>query len=261
MNLPWYLQPAFMPVHPQDLVLWVNSSSWDGTTWRNLAPSYSNVNHSTLMNGVAFGNLIHPSGIFGAPRKFDGINDYVNCGSDSSLDTTDAITIEVWVKTTAAATQRMVGKSGDSGDSWVGWSFLVNSDGTLFSRCHITDNRDVQSNETVNDGNWHHIVAKAEAGQLRKIYIDGNEATYSTQETAESGTYTNSQTLKIGRHTYSAIQYFNGSIDEVKIYNRALSASEVVHNHTHSPIYYMQHGIDPLSLLSQTPQEVARVVA
>ena len=39
-----------------------------------------------------------PNGPSGLVLQFDGVNDYVNCGNDPSLDITDAITIEAWVK-------------------------------------------------------------------------------------------------------------------------------------------------------------------
>lgn len=76
-GIPWYYQEPFMPARPQNLVLWVNSSSWDGHTWQNLAPSYTNRDYGTLKNGVAIGDLLYPSGVFGAGLKFDGTDDYI----------------------------------------------------------------------------------------------------------------------------------------------------------------------------------------
>jgi hypothetical protein len=256
MTLPWYLQEPFAPAQPQDLVLWLNSSSWDGTTWRNLAPSYSNVNHGTLVNGVAIGDLIHPSGVFGAPRKFDGTDDYVDCGNDSSLDITDAITIEAWVKSALSVVYYLFCRGLANNDGY--YSYIRGTGEIGFKTNQSGSNQTTESSAgTLTADEWQHIIITRD-GATGKIYLNGQEISYKIQD-SHSDPVTSGRNLYIGQSDTGTAR-FNGSIDGVKIYNRALSAADVVHNHTHSPIYYMQHGIDPLSLLSQTPQEAAYAV-
>ena len=255
INQQWYLQPAFLPVHPQDLVLWVNSSS-SGLTWRNLAPSYTNVNHGTLINGVASGDLIHPSGVFGAPRKFDGANHYVNCGNDPSLNITDA-TMEAWVKPVNLSADKIIAGNADYQD--YGYDFYMSAGKLTFRTNQNLANQNTISTETISTSVWSHI-AVTRSGTTARIYINGTEVNYDAQP-AHTDPVSSPLNFLIGTYAHLHGSYFNGSIDGVKIYNRALSASDVVHNHTHSPIYYMQHGVDPMSLLNQSAAEIARVVA
>ena len=240
-GIPWYYQEPFMPARPQDLVLWVNSSSWDGTTWRNLAPSYSNVNQGTLKNGG--GDLIHPSGVFGAGLKFDGVDDYINCGNDPSLNITDAITIEAWVYCNENYRAPIIEGSGIN---------LVGAASN--SKLEFKFGDTLTSDNVLPENQWIHIVATADASNLT-MYWDGSQVKQISRTT--NPLFTN---LYIGHATRWDGVYFNGTIGEVAIYNRALSAGEIFHNYTHTPLYYLEHGIDPLQLIQQTPQEVATKV-
>ncbi|RLG32922.1 hypothetical protein DRN97_06250 [Methanosarcinales archaeon] len=251
---PWYLQPAFAPVQPQNIVLWCNSSSWDGHTWRNLAPNFANVNHGTLKNGVGIGELIHPSGVFGASLKFDGTDDYVDCGNDESLNITDEITIEAWVK--PDSTSQGIYSKGD----WWGPVWFYTSTNEL--RCREGTSSSNYASYGVaftNAGVWSHVVLQIKASEYIKFYVNGNLAGEKTTAIKDLGD-SSAWNANIGRETEEEKYYFNGTIDEVRIYNRALSASDVFHNYTHSPIYYLQHGVEPLGLLQHSAQQLARVV-
>lgn len=257
MNVPWYLQEHFAPARPQDLVLWLHSSSVEGTTWRNLASNYANLNHGQLVNGVAIGDLVHPSGVFGAPCKFDGVNQYANCGNDASLNTTDAITIEAWVKSAITVS---------GGDNFKIWHFYADTNNRFYlaypdlftdkMKIFMKINGDPMWGSSMLDPdlNWHHCVFVWDRTNL-SYCIDGNHIL------SETGKDTNDFLGTPTFYVSNSADAFNGFIDFIRIYNCALSASEISHNHTHSPIYYMQHGIDPLDLIQQTSQEVAHVVA
>jgi hypothetical protein len=160
---------------------------------------------------------------FGGALDFDGQNDYVDCGNDPSLNITDAITIEAWVKSPDLATYRMIASKAYS-YSYNGWAFFINNDGKL--KWYIWDGSSqftCLSTPTVDDGNFHHFVGTWSGGQM-KFYIDGTEPTYDTQESPSTiATTTNHQ--YIGK--WHAGSSFNGSIGGVKIYNRALSVKEI----------------------------------
>ena len=88
---------------------------------------------------------------------------------------------------------------------------------------------DEASSTVVNDGNWHHGVAVINA-TTQKIYVDGE------LETTSSQTYsigTEFQDFVIGARADLLSRYFNGSLDELKIYNRELSAPEITKNYKH----------------------------
>jgi hypothetical protein len=93
-------------------------------------------------------------------------------------------------------------------------------------RLHLDENRYiVEAPSHYADGNWHHVVGVADSSNLiLKLYVDGNlVATSSYGGSTQIG---NSE-LNIGRNPGATFQVFNGVIDEVRIYNRALSAEEV----------------------------------
>ncbi len=72
-----------------------------------------------------------------------------------------------------------------------------------------------------NDGNWHNIVAVKTSSQLI-LYVDGVASSINLYEDGKFGT--NNHSLIIGDR-YN--RYFNGTIDDVRVYNRALSSNEV----------------------------------
>ena len=260
----WWLQPAFLPARPQDLVGWWNSSSHVGTTWRNLAPSFSGRNHGTLKNGVAIGELLHPSGVFGSGLNFDGVDDYINCGNDPSLNITpqSAYTIEYWAKTTAGQSQgglHTVGSKID-GQGLIYPGGQLNRPDTdkilLWLKDPTGKDLQVYSTNTIgwNDGNWHHIgVSKASgsAASTVSVFVDGSEIalTISLDENPAAQTYDENTIIGGVDNAGSVLGNFNGTIDEVRIYNLGLQTSEIKHNFFHSPRYYLQHGIEPLGLL------------
>jgi len=255
------LHPAFRPARLEDLVLWVNPSSVHGTTWQNLAPRYTDVNHGRII-GAQVGELLHPSGVFGSALYFNGQNAYVNCGSDSSLDITSQITIEAWVKTSYDFSSEpgfIVNKY--NRNTPTGWALFFQTDNTVWMMNYesLGNYKNAISDSTKNDGNWHHLVGIILSDGTPILYVDGVEQTGS--ESAGSVTQLNSgsESVKIGVQSNPLERYFNGPIAEVRIYEAALSPAEVFHNYTHSPIYYMQHGIDPYSLLYS--REYGRVVA
>jgi len=79
---------------------------------------------------------------------------------------------------------------------------------------------------TLNDGSWHHVVG-VDTGSTVKIYVDGVLEIDSTPAGYITPT-TTTNSLTIGRRSVSADSYFNGLIDEVAIWNRTLSAQEII---------------------------------
>ena len=155
--------------------------------------------------------------------EFDGKNDYVNCGNDPSLDITDAITIEAWVKPTSAANfDAIVSKQGIN----VGYMILMMA--TKKFRMYVGDgNWEYVESDTIFDGvSWYHITGtyNPSDGKIR-IYINGIlEGT----PTSQGAPLTSAVDVIIGAYASDPTTYnFNGSIDSVRIYNRALSAEEV----------------------------------
>ena len=156
---------------------------------------------------------------------FDGTNDYVVVGDDSSLDITDKITLSVWIKPTdvSQSWQGVIAK-GDlsaTGDVYQ----IVIDNGSKF-RVRLNNSASLSSG-TLSNNTWYHICSTydKDAGGTdeHKLFIDGvlvDTADYS------SAINTNNDPLHIGIFQGSANCFF-GNISEVAIYNSALTANQV----------------------------------
>ncbi|MDD5062975.1 MAG: DUF2341 domain-containing protein, partial [Candidatus Marinimicrobia bacterium] len=163
------------------------------------------------------------AGKFGNGGGFNGTDDYIEKNSPSIFPST-AITTAFWIKTA------------DSGDGIISYASTGgDNDWLIFNSGNIAIYRAasyVTTNIAINDNNWHHIVVtwRSSDGET-KLYKDGAQV-YSY--TLASGTaITSGGCLDIAAEqdavcgSREASQYHNGKIDEVRIYNRALSAAEV----------------------------------
>lgn len=178
-------------------------------------------NNGTLTGGPrpAFGRL-------GQALQFDGTDDYVDAGSGISTSNITAMTQSVWIKNAAAAANKAV----------LGW--------------YVTDGLFLQTLTSANDGllalagggsahgslaiqtvgKWVHVVLVYDGSQSSdatrlKMFVDGVQQTLSFGG-AIPASITTSGSLKIG-DVGALDRKWNGSIDDVRIYNRALTAGEV----------------------------------
>ena len=157
--------------------------------------------------------------------EFDGSNDYVDCGNAASLNITDAITIEVWVKRNSKNNfERFLSHSIDSSNYAyeVGvdfanpdkWRLRLNSDGATLLATMVGD-----------AGEWMHVVYSYD-----KSLVSDNMKIYKNGVLLTSGNYTASLTNHGTLRTNRAGKndgWLNGTIGEVAIYNRALSANKI----------------------------------
>lgn len=185
-------------------------------------------NDGTLIGGVSFA-----SGRAGQGIHFDGVSGEVrvNHTSDLNFGPTDSISIEAWVKPdqfmstpmvivmlTYACTSEYIATSVGS-DGRVNFGFRDNVG--LYVNTYSTG--------SIRDGQWHHIVGVRDvATHTGNLYIDG--ALIDTQQDPTTGTFTITNPADgIGAEPVPCPNkyYWKGDMDEVKIYRRALSSSEV----------------------------------
>ncbi len=143
---------------------------------------------------------------------FDGVNDYVNLGSP--LPSSSPFTAMAWFKTPSTQSwQTVLGDNGCNG-LWIS----ISSNGNT-----VTAGNNCGPNTTAwgafSLGSWH-LAAVTYNGSRTNLYIDGDFKTSSdtigyTHGTFYAGTYNGGDEI------------FNGAIDEVKVWNRALSAQEI----------------------------------
>jgi hypothetical protein len=181
------------------------------------ADSSGNVNSGTI-NGATW-----TTGKIGSALNFDGVNDYVDCGRGASLNITDAITISAWVKLAAdnPTWTRIIQKG--SANNHYGYVVGIHTNKVEFQRDFNNADFTKSKSYSVVPNVWYHL-AGVYNGRTAVLYVNGIEAT-----DAWKGTQFNSESdiLYIGRRSRDCANYFNGIIDEVKIYSRALSAAEI----------------------------------
>ena len=211
----WTPQVCYFERVVSELLYNPQSGRWhfnegEGTTAQDAS---GNGNHGTLMNMAT--ETCWVGGKIGKALEFDGSDDYVDCGDDASLDITDEITIEAWVNPTSG-TGYIISKNIDSATDnqyaiyWDGDQVMYYPSGTPISAVN-----------SVPTGAWTHIVF-TRTGTTGQFYING----VASGSPAACTMYSRATSVNIGRRKPGNF-YFNGSIDDVAIYARALSANEV----------------------------------
>ncbi len=183
-------------------------------------------------------------GISGKALFFDGKDDYIDCGNDASLNITGSITIEAWVKFDflldySSSTGKLLGIAGkgmpDSSEPNAGWWFGYDNRNNGKSFCYTCFGNSAGGSAggennfggvyyTFTPDQFYHVVVTA-AESTGRLYINGAQHG-SAKAFSNLVLSDTTRSLRIGRLSTSGY-YFNGTIDEVRIYNRVLSASEV----------------------------------
>jgi hypothetical protein len=217
----------------------------NGTTTFDGSDYFNNGQFLTAASSPKWTAGINPlsGGVSGGESlSFDGKDDYIYIGTglNSQITVNDAFTFSVWLKTTGTSNAGIIDNADWTAD-YVGTAFEMEADGDI--RLDIVQAGSlldrVTADTAVNDGNWHHIIAvhKNAMAANTKIYIDG-VAQSMTVNDDDAGDIVGSTSLQIGARD-GANYPFSGSIDEVRIYNRALSAEEVrYHYNKGGPVAY-----------------------
>ncbi|MFA5743044.1 MAG: LamG-like jellyroll fold domain-containing protein [Candidatus Paceibacterota bacterium] len=167
--------------------------------------------------------------VSGGCLSFDGVNDYVDVGNviDANIDGTNSKTITAWIKPSSIQVGDHIVTKWTTAATGAGWQFNF---GTALKlefwarNSAATDWNYIANSANFTTGKWQHAVVTINAGVI-KLYKDGTEV---------SGTYlgsaldaTNALSVQIGTRRGSSAEFFDGSIDEVRIYNAALTASAI----------------------------------
>ena len=156
--------------------------------------------------------------------SFDGSTDYIAVADSDSLSITGAISISLWVKVSSVDSNEdgLVVKANNGGDGYGIYIDQVDNKIKFFSEAY----NNTADSAAISLNTWYHVVGTHESGDVdeSKIYIDGVLA----------GTYTetdpmvaDSEPLEFGRTFQDSGYDLNGSLKNVAIWNRALTATEV----------------------------------
>ena len=204
------------------LVLHTNldSESYNSTTKRFTDKS-AWANHGTSANAASL--TTDHKGQINRAMMFNGSSDFINCGNNASLGITNAITISAWVyPTSVSVSQYILGKGANAG---AGYEIEMHSNGNITFNIRKADNSTYVKTDVYNVSSlintWFNVVGTYDGTTLR-LYINATQ-----QKTGSYvGTiYPSINNTDIGRRSIGG--NFNGSIDEVRIYNRALSQNEI----------------------------------
>ncbi len=201
--------------------------------------STTNLNHGTLTGANGLPRPI--MGQLGQALTFDGVDDYVNVPDSSALRPGTAdFTYSMWIKPpdqNQAATTLLAKALGAPtyNQVFLGVGSVDSNCGAVSSKRiafavveNATNNLGCSMTTTdVVDGLWHHIVLRRASGVV-EVYVDGVSRAYTSPKLSgagHAGNINNSQSLQLG--TTNGVFNYLGSLDDVRVYNRALSASEV----------------------------------
>jgi hypothetical protein len=238
----------------QDEVSTVQKLEWDNVTYGVTSSSTSNISNNNMVNSdelLGFWSLNQSSGDFtdysnysnpltanggitrqisSAPNtpdqyasSFDGADDYASSNADtydaSSLG--DEFSVSAWCKPTSSELS-----DGDNGRC------ITKDGGNLGDYVVAFQNGQVEfevfGNEiyhSVNGGDWIHVVGAYDVSGQQKLYVNG---TLEASSTAPSKDITcDSCPLGVGANSGNPNNFFNGSIDHVKVFNKSLNSAEV----------------------------------
>lgn len=249
-----------------DEVAWENGSSWTGNNptlvWDDDTLGVYHLDYDGgdatqyLNNGTKTGDpaLNNTDSIFGYSYEFDGAGDYFNIGDQAEMDGGSAFTATAWIYVTSTSTCAsqecaVVTKNDDSASPGNrGWAIRYYPTGNIGISAHVYATSGVQVNSVsyIPDYTWVH-VAMTYDGDVVSLYVNGKLNV--TDSDPDGNINTNTVSVYIGKSARAGSErYFAGLIDEVRIYNRTLSATEIAEQ------YY--NGINNLTSLGPEDIEV-----
>ena len=202
-------------ISAQGLVGWwkldgASSGSIANGTTVGLEDSSGQSNNGTASNANGTGMAWTTAKIGVGAVNFDGVDDYVNIGGPASLTNILPFSIAVWMKTPAGVDtyRAIVGESGQQ-------EFTK-----YWGQLNYYDNGDNIGTATLSANTWYHAVLTVTA-TTKTLYLNG-----AVDGTFTTGSFNSFTVNAIGQNGASG-EYYDSTLDDVRIYNRALSASEV----------------------------------
>ena len=192
---------------------------FEETSGTTVTDASGNSNNGTIKEAVRITN-----GHSGKALQFDGVNDWVSVSDSASLDLSDKMTLEAWVYPLAMSNnETIILKESSAGEVY---ALYADEDARLpVSYINNGSYRAVTGPNRLPTNKWTHLVATYD-GQNQRLYVNGVEVAKS----AQSGLIQQSTgVLRLGGNSLWG-EFFNGYMDDVRIYNRALTATEVSNN-------------------------------
>lgn len=186
-------------------------------------------------------------GIVGSALSFNGIDEYVDCGSGAStlFGSWDSFTLEAWIKHSESSTFDSISARHDDNHGTFNYAIgILNSNFVLIADQSYIGSNWLKGGTDLTDDLWYYVVGVYDNKNM-KLYVNGKED--GSGVFPGGGVGDPSANLYIGKTGYWSgypdNRYFNGIIDEVKIYDRALAESEILENYF-STLPPIEAGVD-----------------
>lgn len=201
---------AFAQIPTNGLVAWYpfNGNANDGT-----ANGLNGIVNGATLTADRFGNS-------NSAYLFDGSSNFIEIPDDNLLDLSDNFSLCAWIKVNDSVQieQAIIGKQRLSGHT--GYNLLFNN--VSFGMNNGSQNQIVYLSTQICNKGWHLLIGTYN-GSVGKLYIDGDSVAF---KTFSMSLLNSTMPVYIGKE-FANGRYFDGIIDDVRIYNRALSASEI----------------------------------
>jgi len=195
----------------------VAAYGFEETSGATVADASGNGNHGTIKEAVRVA-----SGRYGNALKFDGVNDWVTVNDSASLDVSSGMTLEAWVYPLSQSTggNTVILKEAPGAEVYA----LYSEEDVNLPVTYLNDGsyQGVSGPSRLPVNTWTHLVATYD-GLVQRLYVNGYKAAEKAQNKLIQ---TSNGALRIGGNSVWG-EYFQGYIDEVRIYNRALTATEI----------------------------------
>jgi hypothetical protein len=158
----------------------------------------------------------------GSALSFDGIDDYVDCGNDASVNMNNRLTMEAWINSAALGSGKIISKWGMSS----GYELAIITLAPDYDRdvvLNLNQSYVLKYSLAGLEGRWIHLAATWN-GSNAKLFVNGNLAANANFTDAIVNSTRN---LTIGRMSNLAPSTFDGLIDEVRVWRRARSQSQI----------------------------------
>lgn len=219
-STPTHTPPCIDP--PNGLSAWWTA---DNTT----VDRSGNGNHGALQGGAGY-----VAGHVGAAFSLPTTADYVEFPDSPTLDFAGNFSIDAWIRTTNPSTGRatIVDKRAGSNTNPVGYHLFIFAGALGFQ---LADGQPflnhVATGPLVNDNAWHQVAVTIDRGSATggRLYVDG-ALVHTFDPTTRPGSIANTAPLRLGVRLIGSPQTFEnfmGAVDEVELFDRALSAAEV----------------------------------
>lgn len=184
------------------------------------------------------------SGKVGGALAFDGIDDYVDIGD--RVEPEGEFTMSVWAKPNGDQTDKVILAKYSSIPAE--YEIMIGTAGSYIARSDVgpSYSNSIFAMDSVHHTaypDWVHVVGVYGSDDKMKIYVNGvlkDEGVVFSRDVSRDDSFT------IGRRSYVGAEgYFNGTIDEVKIYDRALSEAEVLELFSEANVFYHSADVSP----------------